>query len=104
MNSERTVGSAKCPSFPRHVEAQCPCAIGGAEGHPEMNKNMLLWNEAGRLACSEHAPFRGSDTWCAERWRPVRVCERVDFEAEIGRAPACETCEAIKRRSTETAS
>ena len=52
----------------------------------------------------DHAPFRGSDSWERGRWRPIRLNERIDFEAELGRPPACETCEAIKRRATEVAS
>ena len=64
----------------------------------------LLWNEEGRVECAQHAPFRGSDSWERGRWRPIRMSERIDFEAEIGRSPACETCDAIKRRATEKAS
>ncbi len=31
----------------------------------------LYWSERGRIACAEHAPVRGSDTWRWERWQPV---------------------------------
>lgn len=64
----------------------------------------LLWDEEGQIACEEHAPFRGSDTWVRGRWRPIRTSERIDYEAEIGHAPACETCQAIQRRALEAVS
>lgn len=64
----------------------------------------LLWSETGEIACEEHAPFRGSDSWVNGRWRPIRLNERIDFEAEIGRPPACETCMTIQRRAAEKAS
>jgi hypothetical protein len=64
-----------------------------------MTKKQLLWDEQGQIACTEHAPYRGSDTWVSGRWRPIRTSERVDFEAEIGRPPECETCAAIARRT-----
>jgi hypothetical protein len=61
----------------------------------------LLWNEEGRIECAQHAPYRGSDSWVFGRWRPIRPCEAVDFAAEIGRPPRCETCMAIERRAAE---
>jgi hypothetical protein len=64
-------------------------------------KNTLLWNEDGQIGCSEkgHAPHPGTDTWRRERWRPITLAERIDFEAELGRPVQCETCAADARHS-----
>lgn len=64
-----------------------------------MNAKKLLWSEEGEIGCAEptHAPYAGSDTWRTGRWREMTLRERVDFEAEVGRPPACETCMAIAR-------
>ncbi len=64
-------------------------------------KPTLLWSEDGQIGCTlpTHAPFPGSDTWRSGRWRPITAREALDFEAEVGRAPACETCAAIARRA-----
>jgi hypothetical protein len=59
----------------------------------------ILMSEAGEIECEEHTPFRGSDTWIYGRWRPMTLTERMDFEAELGRAPECETCAAIARNA-----
>ncbi len=61
----------------------------------------ILWDESGRVACTEHAPYRGTDTWRTGRWRPITRAEATAFEREVGRAPACETCSAIARRAAE---
>lgn len=60
----------------------------------------LLWSEQGEVACEQHAPARGTDSWVIGRWRPVTLNERVDFEAEVGHPPVCETCAAIARRAS----
>ena len=56
----------------------------------------LLWSESGEISCSEHAPYRGSDTWTWGRWRAITAAEAAGFEREVGRPPACETCRAIE--------
>jgi hypothetical protein len=58
----------------------------------------VLWSEQGALACPAHAPFKGSDTWVYERWRPITTAERAEFERDVGRPPECETCRSIARR------
>jgi len=62
----------------------------------------LLWSEDGQVGCSlkGHAPFVGTDTWYTGRWREMTLQERIDFEAEVGRAPECESCAAVGRRAT----
>lgn len=64
-----------------------------------MNEKPLLWSEQGEVGCSEksHAPFPGSDSWRSGRWRAMTLRERMDFEAEVGRPPVCESCAAITR-------
>jgi hypothetical protein len=65
-----------------------------------MNAQMkLVWSEQGEIGCTEasHAPYPGSDTWHSGRWREITLQERIDFEAEVGRAPECESCAAIAR-------
>ena len=61
----------------------------------------LLWNERGRVGCSipGHAPYRGTDTWNWERWTKLTPREAAQFEREVGRPIACETCKASARRN-----
>ncbi len=61
----------------------------------------LLWSEDGRVSCSTHAPFVGSDSWRSGRWRAIQPAEAAAFEREVGRAPRCETCAAIERQRTK---
>ena len=63
----------------------------------------LLMDEGGQIACEEHAPYRGSDTFVIGRWKPITQREWIEFAAETGREPACETCMAIARRAKESA-
>jgi hypothetical protein len=35
----------------------------------------LYWSEQGEVACTEHMPHRGSDTFVWGRWRPIRPAE-----------------------------
>jgi len=60
----------------------------------------LLWNERGAIGCDRpgHAPYTGSDTWVWERWQRITPREAAEFEREVGRPPACESCEADSRR------
>ena len=66
-------------------------------------KKRLLWNERGQIGCElpGHAPYRGSDTWICERWRPISLNERIEFEAELGHAANCESCAASARREKD---
>jgi hypothetical protein len=59
--------------------------------------NYLFWSEQGAIACGLHAPFRGSDTWNAGRWRPMHKAARTELHKTLGRAPSCETCEHVAR-------
>lgn len=61
----------------------------------------LLWSERGEISCLEHAPFRGTDTWVWDRWKPIKPHEAVEFERDNGRAPTCETCAAVERNAKE---
>jgi len=61
----------------------------------------LLWNEEGQIQCGLHTPRIGSDTWTLGRWRAITFQERIDFVAEAGVPPRCETCRAIEERHRE---
>lgn len=52
----------------------------------------LYWSERGAINCLADAPYRGSDTWIWERWRPMTTTEIEEFTTEVGRPPACECC------------
>ena len=67
-------------------------------------KPRILIDNNGRIECEMHAPFKGSGTWHTGQWRPMRVDERADFHAEIGRAAECETCRVIALRASEVKS
>jgi len=58
----------------------------------------LYWDQRGAIACKRHMPFPGSDTFVWDDWRPITKSEAEGFEREVGRPPACDTCEAIRRR------
>ena len=58
----------------------------------------LFCSEKGAIACAEHTPLRGSDTWRFDRWRPMTTDDVQAFERELGQKIACETCAAVKRR------
>jgi len=62
---------------------------------------ILYWSERGQIGCSipGHAPYRGTDTWVWERWKAITPREATEFERDVGRAPACETCAAIARNA-----
>ena len=62
--------------------------------------NATLYMDAGgEIECDEHAPYPGSDTRVLGGWQPITKREAIAFEREVGRAPACETCQAIARRA-----
>lgn len=63
-------------------------------------KTAMLWSEGGEIACERHAPPIESDTRRMGQWRAITLREAIDFEAEVGHAPECETCKAIARRAT----
>lgn len=62
-------------------------------------KPVLLWNERGQIGCTipGHAPYRGTDTWIWERWKKITLREAAEFERDLGRPIACETCCAVAR-------
>lgn len=59
----------------------------------------MWWSEQGQISCLEHASYRGSDTWMWGRWQPITAVEAREFERDVGRAPACEECAAMKRNA-----
>ena len=58
----------------------------------------LFSSEKGSIACAEHTPLRGSDTWRFDRWRPMTADDVQAFERELGQKIACETCKAVEGR------
>jgi len=66
-----------------------------------MTTPILYWSERGQIGCAlpGHAPYRGTDTWVWERWRPITPREAAEFERDVGRPPACEVCTAIARNA-----
>lgn len=55
------------------------------------NDTGLVWNEQGAICCDKHAPYKGSDTWTQERWRPMSAKDAQDFIRAVGFCE-CETC------------
>jgi len=53
----------------------------------------------GEIACGEHSPGHGSDSWVLENWAAITPEEADEFERDLGRGPACETCNAMARRA-----
>lgn len=65
---------------------------------PTTKPPALLWGEDGRVCCTAHAPYPGTDTWLRDRWRRMRDHESADFAEQIGRPVECETCRSIRLR------
>lgn len=61
-------------------------------------KTTLYIDNGGQIECLEFAPCSGTDTWVWDRWKPMTKREATEFQRDIGRPPACETCRAIARR------
>ena len=85
-------------------------ARGGAVSAPEEDHahddgedHEAALERAGQIGCEipGHAPYRWSDTWVWERWRPVTLNERIALAADLGQAPECEVCAARARRERE---
>ncbi len=51
----------------------------------------LFWGQNGELACADHAPYKGSDTWLWMRWEPLPI-EAAEAVAGRGHGARCETC------------
>ena len=51
----------------------------------------LFWAENGEIACADHAPYEGSDTWLWLAWKPMPD-EAVEAYARRGHTARCETC------------
>lgn len=62
----------------------------------------LYWDERGSISCAKHAPYRGSDTWRLDRWRPMPASEVAAFLSDVGETIACETCRANAKREAPT--
>ena len=51
----------------------------------------LFWGQNGEIACANHAPYRGSDTWLWMRWEALPN-GAVEAFAQRGHGACCETC------------
>ncbi len=69
-----------------------------------MKSPLLLWSSTGELACGEHAPAPGSETWASRRWHAMTEADVEAFESEHRHAPVCAMCAAIERRKGGRAS
>lgn len=65
-------------------------------GAPATAAASLYWNEHGAVACSQHAPAKGTDTWKWERWKKIRPVEAVELLKQG--MLACESCQAKAAR------
>jgi hypothetical protein len=69
-----------------------------ATAQPPAKPVVLFSSEKGAIACKDHTPIRGSDSWRFDRWRKMKVEEIEAIERELGRKIACETCAAVERK------
>lgn len=51
----------------------------------------LFWGQNGEIACANHAPYKGSDTWLWMRWEPLTIGS-AEALAKCGPVARCETC------------
>ena len=51
----------------------------------------LFWGQDGEIACADHAPYKGSDTWIWMRWEPLPN-EAAESLKQGGDMARCETC------------
>ena len=58
----------------------------------DRTEDILYWDESGQVACDEHKPYRGSDTWRTGRWSVFSSRDRDDFAKMTGRETRCEIC------------
>jgi hypothetical protein len=70
---------------------------------PPKKEAALYSSEKGSIACKDHAPIKGSDTWRFDRWKPMTADDVEAFERELGHKIACETCAAVKRNEATDA-
>ena len=63
----------------------------------------LYWAEDGSIACRDHSPYHGSDTWTWDRWRAMTDGDRAAMERESGQPASCECCSSIQRRRAKAA-
>ena len=56
------------------------------------DRERLFWSERGEIACAQHAPYPGTETWTWERWSPMTETERQAWMQLLKRAPECEGC------------
>lgn len=47
-----------------------------------LDPETLYWSERGSVACGDHAPLKGSDTWLWDRWS--KVPKGVGLKCEHG--------------------
>jgi len=71
---------------------------------PVNGKPALYWSQQGEVACAEHIPYKGSDTWTWDRWarmtpRVLAEIARMDYPTML----TCHTCRAITRGSGRNA-
>lgn len=80
------------------TETQAP-----AVEQPPTKAATLYSSEKGSIACKEHTPIKGSDSWRFDRWRKMTTDDIAAFERELGHPIACETCAAVKRNEAANA-
>lgn len=52
----------------------------------------VYFSERGEIACGEHAPYPGTDTFRWERWRIVTPAIAAEWARQGGGVMKCETC------------
>ena len=76
-----------------------------AKAAPKVKPPLVLWDKRGRVACEEHAPFRGSDTWRWDGWCRMPAKDVADWRVFLQSRGVpeepCETCRAAIERATK---
>lgn len=67
------------------------------------NPSRLFWDQRGHIACGEHTPFPGTDTWEWDQWSevPVEALEEWRHMDTGGDRMECETCHKHDERDKE---
>src|SRR5690242_14530174 len=63
-----------------------------AAAQPPTKEVALYSSEKGAIACKDHAPHKGTDSWKFDRWRKMTAEDIEAFERELGHKIACESC------------
>jgi hypothetical protein len=83
----------------KKVDAPATDVVAAVEKILEPKPVELFSSEKGSIACKDHTPIKGSDTWRFDRWRKMTSEDIEAFERELGHPIACETCAAVKRNA-----